>query len=328
MNAKDLRPVADAIARGQRFLVTSHVDPEGDSLGSQLALACILDELGKEVSVVNQDRPPARYAFMPGAERVVRPEAVADRTFDAAFVVDCASLERIGDVRSRLDGTQVINLDHHRSNAGFGHLNYIDPDCCASGMIIYQLNELLGLGLDQAKATNMYVAIIADTGNFRYSNTTPEVLRVASRLIETGIDSARLASLVFGTMPLPGLKLLGEALMNLSAELGGRVGIIVLDRAAFARTGAQPPDVEGIVNYAKNLAGTDVGVLLREVESGEVKASFRAEGAVDVDQVARRFGGGGHKNASGARIPGPLAEARRRVLAEIERILTVGADRR
>jgi phosphoesterase RecJ-like protein len=106
------------------------------------------------------------------------------------------------------------------------------------------------------------------------------------------------------------------------------VGIIVLDRAAFARTGAQPPDVEGIVNYAKNLAGTDVGVLLREVESGEVKASFRAEGAVDVDQVARRFGGGGHKNASGARIPGPLAEARRRVLAEIERILTVGADRR
>jgi len=321
MNATDMRPVAEAIARGQRFLVTSHVDPEGDSLGSQLALACILDELGKEVHVVNHDLPPARYAFMPGAERVVQPEAVADRSFDTAFVVDCASLERIGRVRSKLDGAQIINLDHHRSNAGFGHLNYIDPESCASGMIIYELNELLGLGLDAAKATNMYVAIIADTGNFRYSNTTPQVLRVASRLIETGIDPARLASLVFATAPFSALRLLGEALMNLTAEVGGRVGLIVLDRATFARTGAGPADVEGIVNYAKQLAGTDVGVLLRETESGEVKVSFRAEGAVDVDAVARRFGGGGHRNASGARLPGPIEEARRRVIAELEQIL-------
>jgi phosphoesterase RecJ-like protein len=226
-------------------------------------------------------------------------------------------------VRSKLDGAHVINLDHHRSNASFGNLNYIDPESCASGMIIYELNELLGLGLDRAKATNMYVAIIADTGNFRYSNTTPEVLRIASRLIETGIDPAQLASLVFGTTPFAALQLLGEALINLKAEVGGRVGVIVLDRATFARTGAGPADVEGIVNYAKQLAGTDVGVLLREVESGEVKVSFRAEGAVDVDAVARRFGGGGHRNASGARLPGPIEEARRRVIAELEQTLAV-----
>ncbi len=153
----------------------------------------------------------------------------------------------------------------------------------------------------------------------RYSPGAPEVLRVGSRLIEAGIDSARLASLVFAQKPMAALKLLAEALASLKAELGGKVGVMVLDREAFARTGADQVDVEGIVNYAKNLAGTEAGVLLREVEGGEVKVSFRAEGAVDVDAVARRFGGGGHRNASGARLAGPLAEARRRVLEELGR---------
>lgn len=319
MNVTDLKPVVEAITRGRRFLVTSHIDPEGDSLGSQLALARILEELGKEVRVVDHDAPPARYAFLPGVERIVQPPAVKDLSFDTAFVVDCASLDRIGAVRAKLDGSHVVNLDHHRSNTRFGHLNYVEPDTCASGMIVYQLNEMLGLELDIHKATNLYVAIISDTGNFRYSNTTSEVLRVASRLIETGIDSARLASLVFAQKPMAALKLLGEALASLRAELGGKVGVMVLDRAVFARTGADQADIDGIVNYAKNLAGTEAGVLLREVEGGEVKVSFRAEGAVDVDAVAQRFGGGGHRNAAGARLPGPLAEARRRVLEELGR---------
>jgi phosphoesterase RecJ-like protein len=152
------------------------------------------------------------------------------------------------------------------------------------------------------------------------------VLRVGSRLIETGIDSADLASKIFATKSQAALQLLGEALTSLTSELGGKVGMIVLDRAVFERTGATSSDVEGIVNYAKQLAGTVAGVLLREVESGEVKASFRAEGAVDVDRVASSFGGGGHRNAAGARLPGPLAEARRRVLAELEReILAIEA---
>jgi phosphoesterase RecJ-like protein len=259
---------------------------------------------------------------MPGIERIVQPDAVAGRTFDSAFVVDCASLDRIGDVRKNLDGLKVVNLDHHRSNTRFGNLNYVEPDTCASGMIVYHLNERLGLGLSKAKATNIYVGIITDTGNFRYSNTTPEVLRVGSRLIETGIDSARIASLLFATKPIAALKLLGEALEALTAELDGRVGLIVLDREVFARTGAGQSDVEGIVNYAKQIAGTDAGVLMREVENGEVKVSFRAEGNVDVDRVARCFGGGGHRNAAGARLPGPLDAAVSRVLAELERALS------
>jgi phosphoesterase RecJ-like protein len=188
-------------------------------------------------------------------------------------------------------------------------------------MIVYRLSEELGLPLDRDKATNIYIGIVADTGNFRYSNTTPEVLRVGSRLIEAGVDGARVASLLFATRPLGALRLLGEALTNLTPELGGKVGLIVLDRAAFARTGADPADIEGVVNYAKHLAGTLVGVLLREVEGGEVKVSLRAEGGLDVDQVARRFGGGGHKNAAGARVPGPLAAARQAVLAAIAEAL-------
>jgi phosphoesterase RecJ-like protein len=319
MSTHDLAPVVAAIEKSRRVIVTSHVDPEGDSLGSQLALAQILDELGKDVAVVNQDRPPERYAFMPGVDRILQTATVASRTFDTGFVVDCASLERIGNVRQRLEGIAVVNLDHHRSNTRFGTVNHIEPETCASGMIVYQLNERLGLPIDARKATNMYVGIISDTGNFRYSNTSPEVLRVGSRLIETGIDSADLASKIFATKSQAALRLLGEALTSLTSELGGKVGMIVLDRAVFERTGATGSDVEGIVNYAKQLAGTMAGVLLREVESGEIKVSFRAEGQVDVDRVASSFGGGGHRNAAGARLPGPLADARLRVLAELER---------
>jgi bifunctional oligoribonuclease and PAP phosphatase NrnA len=326
MSTHDLSAVLTAIERSRRVLVASHVDPEGDSLGSQLALAQILDELGKDVSVVNQDRPPERYHFMPGVDRVLTPAAVAGKTFDTAFVVDCASLERIGNVRDRLDGVTIVNLDHHRSNTRFGAVNHIEPETCASGMIVYQLNERLGLPLDRAKATNMYVGIISDTGNFRYSNTTPEVMRIGSRLMETGLDGSDLASKIFATKSEAALRLLGEALVSLTSEVGGKVGMIVLDRAMFARTGAEPADVEGIVNYAKHLQGTLVGVLLREAGNGEVKASFRAEGAVDVDRVASCFGGGGHRNAAGARLPGPLGEARRRILEELEReILAVEA---
>jgi len=317
MNGTDLGPIIATIRAGRRFLIASHVDPEGDSLGSQLALASVLRQLGKEVAVVNQDLPPERYAFMPDIERIVQPEAVAGERFDAAFVLDCASIERIGTVRAQLDGVPVVNIDHHRSNTRFGHLNHVEPETCASGMIVYRLSEELGLELDRDKATNIYIGIVADTGNFRYSNTTPEVLRVGSRLIEAGVDGARIASLLFATRPLGALRLLGEALTTLTPELGGKVGLIVLDRDVFARTGADPADVEGVVNYAKHLAGTDVGVLLREIEGGEVKVSLRAEGRVDVDQVARRFGGGGHKNAAGARVRGPLAEAKRAILAAL-----------
>lgn len=325
MNVTDLGPVIESLQSCRRALVTSHIDPEGDSLGSQLALAEVLRELGKEVVIVDHDCPPGRYSFMPGIERIVQPAAVRNQVFDTAFVLDCASLERIGDVRQRLDGVKVVNLDHHRSNTRFGDLNYVEPDTCASGMIVYELNERLGLGLGAAKATNIYVGIITDTGNFRYSNTTPEVLRVGSRLIETGIDAARISALLFATKPLAALRLLGEALSVLTAELGGRVGLIMLDREVFARTGAEQADVEGVVNYAKHLAGSEVGVLLREVDGGEVKASFRAEGGLDVDRLARCFGGGGHRNAAGARLTGPLLAARARVLAEIERELA-GAE--
>lgn len=321
MNGTDLGPIIAIIREGRRFLIASHVDPEGDSLGSQLALAAIFRQLGKEVAVVNQDRPPERYAFMPGIERIVGPAAVAGEHFDAAFVLDCAAIERIGSVRGKLDGVKVVNIDHHRSNTRFGHLNHVEPETCASGMIVYRLNEELGLDLDCDKATNIYIGIVADTGNFRYSNTTPEVLRVGSRLMEAGVDSARIASLLFATRPIGALRLLGEALTTLTAELGGKVGLIVLDRDVFARTGADPADVEGVVNYAKHLAGTWVGVLLREVEGGEVKVSLRAEGQLDVDQVARRFGGGGHRNAAGARVPGPLAEAKRVILAALAEAL-------
>jgi phosphoesterase RecJ-like protein len=310
----ELTPLLDAIHASRRCLVTSHVDPEGDSLGSQLALACVLDELGKEVAVVDHDVPPAKYAFMPGVDRVVTPSAVQGRSFDTSFVVDCGSLERIGSVADLLPGTHVVNIDHHRSNTLFGDLNYVAPDACATGYLLYLINERLGLDLDLPRAINMYAAIITDTGNFQYSNTSSEVLRICANLIDVGLDPAQLSRCVFGHKPLEALKLLGEGLKSLRTVLDGRIGIIVLDRAAFERAGARDADAEGVVNFAKRVKGTDAGVLLRETPAGEIKISFRSDGAINVDAVAKQLGGGGHKNAAGARLQGPLDDAVERVL--------------
>ncbi|MGD8395579.1 MAG: DHH family phosphoesterase, partial [Candidatus Eiseniibacteriota bacterium] len=181
-----LEAVLQAIDRARRCLISSHVDPEGDSLGSQLVLADILRELGKEAWMVDADRPPERFAFMPGIEEIVTPADLGDTGFDTAFVVDCGSLDRIGSVAALVDGLDIVNIDHHGSNARFGQVNHVVVDACATGFLMYELNEALGLTLDRRKAINIYTAIITDTGNFQYSNTSSEVLRVASRLVDTG----------------------------------------------------------------------------------------------------------------------------------------------
>lgn len=310
----DLGPVVDAVKNAGRSIISSHVDPEGDSLGSQLVLAEMLRELGKDVVIVDADVPPDKFAFMPGLDAIVTPAQAAGERFDTAFVVDCGSLDRIGAVAPLMAGLPIVNIDHHRSNTLFGDLNYVVPDACATGYLLFELNERLGLPLGPTKAHNMYTAIITDTGNFQYSNTSADVLRVASRLIDAGVDPALTSRYVFGCKPLSALKLLGEALRSLHTVADGRVGMIALSRSIFAEVGATEADAEGVVNFAKRVKGTAAGVLLRETDDGDVKVSLRSDGAVDVDAVAKQFGGGGHHNAAGARLAGPLDDACRRVV--------------
>jgi phosphoesterase RecJ-like protein len=312
--APDFGPVIDAIHAARRCIITSHVDPEGDSLGSQLVMAEMLRELGKEVVLVNADVPPDKFAFMPGIGDIITPAQAAGKTFDTAFVLDCGSLDRVGAVASLVTDLPIVNIDHHGSNTHFGTIDYVIPDACATGFLLYELNQRLGLPLGLAKAHNIYTAIITDTGNFQYSNTSAEVLRVASDLIDAGVEPSLMSLHVFGTKPLAALKLLGEGLRTLHTVADGRVGVIVLERSTFEAVGATEADAEGVVNFAKRVKGTAAGVLLRETEDGDIKASFRSDGAVDVDAVAKRFGGGGHHNAAGARLPGPLEEACHRVI--------------
>ncbi len=315
MSLPDWAPVVEAIDAAKRCLVVSHIDPEGDSLGSELALATLLGGAGKDVRVVNADRPPAKYAFLGGTDAIQAPEEVADVEFDTAFVVDCAVLERVGSVASLLDGLTVVNIDHHRSNERFGDVNYVAPSACATGFLIYKLAEHLKWPLTPEVAAPIYAAIITDTGNFRYASTSAETLRVAAHLVEVGgLDPSAVWRAVFGQKSLAALKLLEHGLRALALECGGRLGVIHLSRLAFVETGADEIDAEGIVNFAGRVEGVEASVLLVETKSGVVKASLRSEGVVDVDRVAAAFGGGGHRNAAGARLQGPLAEARRRVI--------------
>jgi phosphoesterase RecJ-like protein len=327
VSARDLQAVIDAVHASRRSLIAAHVDPEGDSLGSQLVLAEMLRELGKHTVIVNDQRPPDKFDFMPGIDAIVTPAEVAAETLrdlDTAFVLDCGALERIGSVAPLIGELKVVNIDHHGSNTRFGHVNHVVGDACATGFLLHELNQRLGLPLGPTKAANMYAAIITDTGNFQYSNTTARVLQVAAELVDAGTDPALMSRCVFGSKPLTALKLLGEGLRTLHTVADGRVGIITLSRSVFAELGADDSDAEGVVNFAKRVKGTAAGVLLRETEEGDVKASFRSDGAVDVDRVARRFGGGGHHNAAGARLCGPLDEACRRVIEAFNGALPAG----
>ena len=318
MNTQDAK---QAIGSAHRVLVTSHVDPDGDAVGSGLAFASLVRELGKDVDVVTQDPIPRLYEFLPGADTAKRPNQVQGE-YDTCVVLDCASLERVGSVQPLVSSSRVIvNIDHHFSNTNFGQVNLVFPEASATAAIVVRLVDDFDMPIGKDRATNLYAAMIADTGSFRYSNSSAESLKTCARLVDEGADPTWVAANIFGRKGLPGLRLLGEALLSLEVLNGGSVAMISLSRDSFEKHGASTGDCEGFVNYAQSLKGVRVGILLRETEQNVTKASFRSDGSTDVDQLARMYGGGGHPTAAGARISGPLHDAKKRVLEGVENFL-------
>lgn len=311
------RKIADLIAASRTFIIASHVAPDGDAIGCELATYSVLKRLGKSVKVIAEDGVPDNLAFLEGSSEVER-EATA--TADVAIVVDSAGLDRIGGVGEIVARCpEIVNIDHHRSNTSFGTLNLVEAGAGATAEIIYDLLNMLAGPLTTGEAEALFSGIMTDTGCFRFPTTSSRTLRVAAELLDLGAKPYHLASEIFWNKSVSGIRLLSEALATIETTDDGRVATMDITRAMMDDSGADHFDTEGFANYPRLISGVLVGVLLRELDEGDFRVSLRSKESVDVNEIASVFGGGGHQTAAGFRIKGDLGEVKEKIRLEISR---------
>ena len=296
----------DAVMRRQRFLITSHARPDGDSIGSQLALAQALKWLGKDVRVVNVDGPPTHYLELPNVTEI----EVSDRAqgdFDAAVVLECTTVKRPG--LDGLDRYFIINIDHHTGNTMYGALNWFDESAAACGEMVFDLIVRLDVPITTEIATHLYVAILTDTGSFHHSNITPRTFEICRQLADAGADPTVLARQVLDSWSVGKLKLLGSLLASMQLEANGQLAVLSVDSEMLTATGCTDGDLEGVINVPLQARQIRAAILFKALH-GEVRVSLRSKDEVDVRTVATAFDGGGHRNASGFTVSGRFDEVR------------------
>ncbi|HXE80417.1 MAG TPA: bifunctional oligoribonuclease/PAP phosphatase NrnA [Vicinamibacterales bacterium] len=306
--------IRDAVLSRQRFVISSHARPDGDSIGSQLAMAYALRALGKDVVIVNCDPAPGPLMAFPGVPSI----RVADRVegeFDAAIVLECSELARTG--VEGLDRYFLINIDHHPGNAAFGAVNWFNGRAAACAEMVFDVIEALRVPLSVEIATHVYVGILTDTGSFHYSNITPRTFDICRRLVEAGVDPPKVARSIFDSNSLGRLKLFGAVLSSIELEDEGRLAIVRVDREMAARAGGTYEDTEGLINLPLTVRDIQAVVFFKELGDREYRVSMRSKGEIDVCSVAKRYGGGGHKNASGCTVIGSYAEVRARLTRDL-----------
>jgi len=308
-----MNEIMELLRAEDAFVIAGHRDPDGDSLGSSLALGLALEGMGKRVAVLSADPLFAAYARLPESDRI-SVSTVAPEGFPVAILMECNEVARSG--IEGLDGRTIVNIDHHANNPGFGDLNWVDPAVAAVGVMIYRLLQAMDVEITADMATHLYVAILTDTGSFRYSNTDAEAFRVCAELLELGVDAALVAEAIYEDVPRDKVRLLAAGLSSLIIEPDGRVAFMVLHHETLAMSPGKP-DTEGIVNHAKAIDGVSVAALFKEVEPQHYRVSLRSDGAVDVASIAGGFGGGGHPRAAGCMVAGGLDEAKDAVLSVV-----------
>jgi phosphoesterase RecJ-like protein len=334
MSDSGLAQAVELIRNGQRFLLTCHVLPDADAVGSMLGLAEVLRSLGKEVVLYNRDPIPELVEFLPGVEQI-RQSVPNGIRFDATFITDTAArslLPRQLPPRS-VSGPRVI-IDHHVAHDDFGDVVVRHVDACATAVVVLELADALGARpLSRAAAEPLYTALVADTGSFRYNGTTPATLRLAAELLETGVDPWRVAQNVFESWPMERLRLLGYAINAIETEFTGRVAILCVPQTMIERAGAHDRMVEGMVEYGRMIKGVEISIMLwerrprsDETDHGQAfsRVSLRSAGRVDVAQMAVALGGGGHRAAAGATLNCDLRQARELVLGQAAKALGIG----
>ena len=313
---------ADEIRKRRRFVIASHVRPDGDAIGSQLAMAYALRHLGKEVRVVNRDPAPPPLSVFPGVTDIEIAERIDDPG-DAVIVMESGDLLRTG--VGGLERGFIINIDHHVGNTMFGAVNWFDESAAACGEMVFDLVRELGVPLTYEIALHVYVAILTDTGSFHYSNITPRTFDICRQCVDAGVSPPAVARSIFDSSSLGRLKLFGAVLSRMQLDDTGGLAIVSVDQQLAADCGGTYEDTEGLINFPLTAKEIQAVVFFKEVGPGDWRVSMRSKGNVDINAVAREFGGGGHKNASGCSAVGRLEDLkeifRQRIIKQIDKAL-------
>ena len=318
-----MKKIVEQLLKSRTVLLASHAHPDGDAIGALLATGLALQSIHKDVRMYNESPIPAVYRFLPSVSSIMQQTGPVD-AYDSVVVLDCGDIERVGEAAAKIGRAKmIVNIDHHLTNTGFGHLQLVDPAACATAEIVHRLIKRMPVKLDAAIATAVYTGILTDTGSFRFSNTNQSAFAICSEMIEYGADPYEVAQYVYGTYSLGRIKLLNLALDSLEISANGKLSVMTLTQAMMKETGTQTQDIDGLINYARRIEAVKVAALIHETptngsapqgEEAQYHVSLRSDGSVDVAKIASSYGGGGHASAAGFSVTSTLAGLKARIL--------------
>ena len=314
-----LKRINKEISLNNTFLITTHENPDGDAVGSTLALANYLSGLGKKVTLYYRDPLPDLFTFLPMSEEVKT--FIPKESYDICFVLDVGEFKRTGEEINGIGRVgKFINIDHHLECEYFAEINLVDPEASATGALIYRIIKAAGNEIDYPTALCIYTAIITDTGSFRYSNANPEAFAIAGEMVALGVNAWYVAERLYERQPPERLALLALALSTLYVSPHGDWASVTVTLDMYEKSGAKPELTDGFVNYPRSIRGVEVAVFFRELQHGLIKVGFRSKGKVNVSAIALTFNGGGHHNAAGCNISGSLDDVKNIIYAQLENL--------
>ncbi|MEA3306012.1 MAG: bifunctional oligoribonuclease/PAP phosphatase NrnA [Candidatus Omnitrophota bacterium] len=318
-----MKEVVKAIKKYDNYLITSHINAEGDAIGSELALFYLVKQLKKNAILVNNDRVPDKYKFFSGADKFITADDNVNG-YENAIVVDCPTIKRSGRAAGLIRKAKIkINIDHHISNENFGDFNWVIPDASSCGEMVFNLYNEMKLNINKQIAVALYAAILTDTGSFRYDTTTCDTHRIVGSLIGLGVKPAEISERIYETNTTGDIRLLAKALSTIKLAGNGKIAYMRVTKKMLDDTNMTADRTDGFVNFARSIDGSEVSLFFREdIKSPrKIHVSFRSKGRANVNVLAGKFGGGGHPKASGCLIEGSLDEVTDRVLKSAEKIL-------
>lgn len=312
--------IIKAINEGHHFLITAHVRLDGDALGSELAMYLMLKDMGKKVVVYNQDRTPERYQFLPAAHNISHTLNNIEQ-YDTGIVLDCSDITRVGDQAGNIRKIKkLINIDHHFSNNGFCPLKMLDAKASSTGELVFRLLREMRVKMSKDICTNLYAAIITDTGSFRYSSTTKETFLAAGTLVGNGANPQRIAENIYESDSPEKLRLMARALSTLSLDMESKVGSMVVTQKDLMEAGAAWEHTEGFVDIPRTVRGIEVSVLYTQREQDHFKLSLRSKAKANVEKVAKKFGGGGHIHAAACWMKGDIETIKAQIIEAVKEL--------
>ncbi|MFH1459183.1 MAG: bifunctional oligoribonuclease/PAP phosphatase NrnA [Candidatus Omnitrophota bacterium] len=326
MTDKEVTTILSKVNELNNFLIMAHINPEGDSIGSQLGLADLLRQQGKKYRIINDDPVPKNLMFLPGAEKIEEFGKIKDQNFniydfDAAIILDCPVLERIGKIKEKLENLMIINIDHHFSNQAYGDINWIQTQASSAGEMVYEMFQSSKAKIDRQTAVCLYTAIMTDTGSFRYTNTTIKTHLIIAELLKLNVNPTLIYEYVYETKSFAALKLLAQVLLNMQRSADGKFIWFKVTNQMLLEHNLTQEATEDFINFVRMVEGTEVVAFLRELAQPNVtKVSLRSKKNIDVNSIARVFSGGGHKAASGCIINENIQKAEKLLIKEWEKI--------